>query len=364
MTESTIIAKYVKSSGVMVTLDIPEEGTIGLPCELKIASMIKKGDKVVAGQTYRWQINVSAKGQRSILNVEPADEDAKFRTAKDILQQNIDAKRAEEAAANIAKQNAEIEKKAAEDKAYAETLAAEYRAKNEQKKVEKDQPPAPYPQGGIEKICADTKKRNEEAQKAIDAIPARKEAELIVHAVAAEIMPQDQSMTVREASGNISRSYSDDELLLMRNVVAKNCSEPEFKMLMYIANKYGLDPLTKQIWAIKRNDRDPALIFAGRDGFLAIAHRSGQFDGMQSGVTYGVNKEGKKIPISAWCKVWRRDMSHAFETEVPFDEYNTGFSVWKSHPSAMILKVAESVCLRKAFSIDGIYSPEEINTEQ
>lgn len=344
MTEPVpIIAKYVKSSGVMVTLDIPEEGEVGLPCELKIASMIKKGDKVFPGETYTWQINTDAKGRRAILNVGPSDQDAKFRTAKDILQENIEAKRAEEAAANIAKQNEEIEKKAAEDKAYAETLAAEYREKNERKKVEKG---------------------NEEAQKAIDAIPARKEAELIVHAVAAEIVPQNQSMAVREASGTISRSYSDDELLLMRNVVAKNCSEPEFKMLMYIANKYGLDPLTKQIWAIKRNDRDPALIFAGRDGFLAIAHRSGQFDGMQSGVTYEVNKEGKKVPISAWCKVWRRDMTHAFETEVPFDEYNTGFSVWKSHPSAMILKVAESVCLRKAFSIDGIYSPEEINTEQ
>ncbi len=56
-------------------------------------------------------------------------------------------------------------------------------------------------------------------------------------------------------------------------------------------------------------------------------------------------------------------MTHPFETQVPFGEYNTGFRVWKSHPSAMILKVAESVCLRKAFSIDGIYAPEEINTE-
>ncbi len=56
-------------------------------------------------------------------------------------------------------------------------------------------------------------------------------------------------------------------------------------------------------------------------------------------------------------------MTHPFETQVPFGEYNTGFRVWKSHPSAMILKVSESVCLRKAFSIDGIYAPEEINTE-
>jgi phage host-nuclease inhibitor protein Gam len=93
---------------------------------------------------------------------------------------------------------------------------------------------------------------------------------------------------------------------------------------------------------------------------LAVAHRSGQLDGMQSGVVYeGEGKDRK--PISAWCEIWRKDMTHSFKAEVPFTEYNTGFSVWKTNPSAMIIKVAESVCLRKAFSIAGIYCPEEID---
>lgn len=153
-------------------------------------------------------------------------------------------------------------------------------------------------------------------------------------------------------------SYSEDEMLLLRNVIAKGCTEPEFKLLMYMANTYGLDPLLKQIWAVKRNENQPALIFAGRDGMLAIAHRSGHFDGMQSGVIYDKDRK----PVTAWCEIWRNDMTHSFKTEVPFSEYNTGFSVWKTNPSAMILKVAESVCLRKAFSVSGLYCPEEIDT--
>jgi phage recombination protein Bet len=356
MTEPTaMIAKYVKSSGVMVTLDIPEEGEVGLPCELKIASMIKKGDKVFPGETYTWQINTDAKGRRAILNVAPSDKDAKFRTAKDILQVNIEAKRAEEAAVNISKQNAEIEKKNAEYKAAAEALAAEYRAKNEQKKAEKPAEPAPYPPCGIEKICADTKKRNAEAQKeVVTVVPTKVE----------EIVPQNAAVAVREASGTVGKTYTDDEVMLIREIAAKGCTEPEFKLLMHRAKVYGLDPLTGQIWCVKRNAGDTAITFVGRDGFLALAHRSGHFDGMQSGVIYETDDKGKKHPVSAWCKVWRNDMSHPFETDVPFDEYNKGYSVWKSNPSAMILKVAESVCLRKAFSIDGIYSPEEINTEQ
>jgi phage recombination protein Bet len=205
-------------------------------------------------------------------------------------------------------------------------------------------PAAPAEPTGIDKIVAETKRLKEERE--------AKEAAVIVPAQVSPHIP---------APAPVPKTYSQDEMLLLRNVIAKGCTEPEFKLLMYMASTYGLDPLLKQIWAVKRNDSSPALIFAGRDGMLAIAHRSGAFDGMQSGVEYeGEGKDRK--PKSAWCEVWRKDMSHSFKTEVPFSEYNTGFSVWKTNPSAMILKVAESVCLRKAFSVSGLYCPEEINT--
>ena len=160
--------------------------------------------------------------------------------------------------------------------------------------------------------------------------------------------------------------YSNDELLLLRHVIAKDCTEPEFKMMMYMAKTYGLDPLLKQIWAIKRNERDPALIMVGRDGMLAIAHRSKQFDGMTSGVNYVKDKEGREIPVTAWCEIWRKDMTHSFKTEVRFDEYvqpipKSGYKgLWQTKPSVMLIKVAESVCLRKAFSVSGVYDPDEI----
>ena len=46
-TQETIIAKFVKSSGVMIFLEGQETG---IPCKLKILSIIKKGDKVQARQ--------------------------------------------------------------------------------------------------------------------------------------------------------------------------------------------------------------------------------------------------------------------------------------------------------------------------
>ena len=355
-TQETIIAKFVKSSGVMIFLEGQETG---IPCELKILSIIKKGDKVQAGNEYRWLVNIDAKGNRAIVNVGPAGEDEQFKSGKEILQENIDAKKAAdheekkakarivptktEAEINMEKEAEQGRQRIKENVEYARALAAEKSGKDAQPK-----------QGGIEKIVAETKQRVAEASQPFPMQPT---------VIKAEVVKETALACQQTASGVPAKTYTDEDLLLIRNMAARNCSEPEFKLLMYLSKTYGLDPLLKQIWAVKRNDNEPALIFAGRDGFLAVAHRSGHFDGMQSGVNYEIDKDGKKVIESAWCKVWRNDMTHPFETQVPFNEFNTGFVVWKSHPSAMILKVAESVCLRKAFSIDGIYAPEEINTE-
>jgi len=152
-----------------------------------------------------------------------------------------------------------------------------------------------------------------------------------------------------------SPTLDEGKISLIKAKVCPNCTNTEFELLMYMANKYNLDPLLKQIWAVKFGD-SPAQIYAGRDGFLEIAHRSGHFDGMETIVHY--DKDEK--PMSATCIVWRSDMTHPFTANVLFREYNTGKNLWASKPAVMIGKVAESVCLRKAFSVSGVYCPEEL----
>jgi len=148
--------------------------------------------------------------------------------------------------------------------------------------------------------------------------------------------------------------YSPDQVSLIKSIAAPKCTDDEFKLLLYQAKTYQLDPLLKQIWAVKYADNRPASIFAGRDGFLAIAHRSGAFDGMES----GFRVEGTNI--IGWAKVYRKDMSHPFCVEVNMKEYNRNQGTWLTHGTTMIVKVAEAQALRKAFSISGIYSPDEI----
>lgn len=158
------------------------------------------------------------------------------------------------------------------------------------------------------------------------------------------------------SQGNTPATYSDEDIQLIRDTCASGCTDTEFKLYLHLARAYKLDPLARQIWAVKYGN-NPAQIFCGRDGYIAIAHMSGQFDGMESG-----SRVDEDSNLIGWCKVFRRGMSHPFLVEVYESEYNTGKALWKSKPRTMIQKVAEAQCLRRAFSITGLYSPEEIDT--
>ena len=167
-------------------------------------------------------------------------------------------------------------------------------------------------------------------------------------------------MTNDIAKQDTQEKYTPAEISLVHNMYAKNSTEEEFKLFLYTANKFGLDPLLKQIWCVKFLKKDntgkvigaePAQIYAGRDGFLEIAHRSGQFNGLESGM---------KDKDTAYAKVYRKDMEHPFYVEVALSEYSTNQALWKTKPKTMLIKVAESQALRRAFSISGIYSPEEM----
>ena len=111
----------------------------------------------------------------------------------------------------------------------------------------------------------------------------------------------------------------------------------------------------------------------GRDGFLAIAHKSGQLAGIE---THCSIKDIPQIENGKWivkpqlvaeCTVWRKDSSKPFTSQVSYMEYVQKNSdgqptkFWAEKPETMLKKVAESQALRKAFNIHGVYSPEELD---
>lgn len=162
--------------------------------------------------------------------------------------------------------------------------------------------------------------------------------------------------------------FSEAEKKTIQETVAKKLDQSQTKIFFYTCQALGLNPLLNEICAVPYKDRTTGMstmsIQVMRDGFLSIAHRSGKFAGLESGVK--VDDNGKII--FGWAKVYHKDFSQPVYQEADFEEYNAPEkggkpTLWKSKPKTMIKKVAESMALRKAFNVNGVYAPEEMDKE-
>lgn len=153
-----------------------------------------------------------------------------------------------------------------------------------------------------------------------------------------------------EALATVPGEYTPEQKEIMLETVARGCKPEQFCLMMELAKKYKLDPFARQIWAT------PMGIIIGRDGFLTLAHNSGNFDGMN---TTFEERNGKLW--AATCEVWHKRMNHPITFTARFDEFNKPSSdAWRKMPYVMLQKCAESHALRRAFSVTGLYDEAEL----
>lgn len=155
-------------------------------------------------------------------------------------------------------------------------------------------------------------------------------------------------------------------------------TKSEQQYCLGVARELKLNPITGEIFFVPRRQKigdkwvNKIEPMVGRDGFLSIAHRSGQLAGMET--TTCIKDVPKLIngnftphqDLVATCTVWRRDSTRHFSAEVSAGEYMQKGSdgqptrFWAEKTETMLRKVAESQALRKAFNIHGVYCPEEL----
>jgi len=159
--------------------------------------------------------------------------------------------------------------------------------------------------------------------------------------------------------------WTPEQTQLISTTIAPGCSADELRLFAYACQRTGLDPFSKQIYAIKRGGK--MTIQAGIDGLRSIAERTGQLDGSE---TFWCGEDGQ------WADVWlsskphaaaktiihRKGASHPFVGVARFADYNAGQGLWSKMPAAMIAKCSEALALRKAFPADlsGVYSTDEM----
>ena len=160
-------------------------------------------------------------------------------------------------------------------------------------------------------------------------------------------------------------TWTPDQVQLISSTIAPGCTNDELRLFAYACQRTGLDPFSKQIYAIKRGGK--MTIQAGIDGLRAIAERTGQLDGSE---TYWCGEEGDwrdvwlsaKPPAAAKTIVHRKGSQHPFVGVARFADYNAGQGLWSKMPATMIAKCSEALALRKAFPADmsGVYTTDEM----
>jgi phage recombination protein Bet len=170
-------------------------------------------------------------------------------------------------------------------------------------------------------------------------------------------------------------TFTEEEIETIKRTVASEANTDELKMFLHVAKSYGLDPFNKEIffWKVKGKPT----IMTSRDGYLKIADRHPQYDGLVSDVVRKNDSFKRKSDVieheygtergdivGAYALVYRKDRSYPVYVFAPFEEYRSDTKVWYQYPSAMILKVAESMALKRSFSVSGLVSREEMDVQQ
>lgn len=176
--------------------------------------------------------------------------------------------------------------------------------------------------------------------------------------------------------------FSPDQVDLIKRTVAQGTTDTELELFLYQCQRTGLDPLARQIYAVKRWQWDARQgknveimsIQTAIDGFRLIAERTGKYAG-QLGPEWcgedGIWRDvwiSKDPPAAARVAALRSDFQQPLWGIARFDTYAQRTKegkltrAWLTMGDLMNAKCAEALALRRAFphELSGLYTSDEM----
>lgn len=145
--------------------------------------------------------------------------------------------------------------------------------------------------------------------------------------------------------------------VLKQTAFRGNATDSQLTALLIVANEYGLNPWTKEIYAFP--DRNNGIVpVVGIDGWSRIINDNPNLDGIE--FEYGPQIDGGKHHEWIECVVYRKDRSRPIKAREFWHEvYRKGVGPWESHGNRMHRHKAMIQCSRIAFGYTGIYDQDE-----